>query len=99
MPALLCYLQSLQYWSRMVVCLDSDKLAKWCCLGVQGGLLSALLEEPIYIRSLTVALSSELSQRAMQAADAALHRAVAGEEAEPRAISLPSGLQARIVGH
>lgn len=34
----------------------SDKLARWGCLGLQGGLLSALLEEPLYLSSITVAL-------------------------------------------
>ncbi|XP_077580791.1 double-stranded RNA-specific editase B2-like isoform X3 [Stigmatopora nigra] len=35
----------------------TDKMAKWCAVGVQGALLSHLLE-PIYLRSLTVATSS-----------------------------------------
>lgn len=32
----------------------SDKFAKWCILGMQGALISNLLEEPIYFGSLTL---------------------------------------------
>ena len=32
----------------------SDKIMKWCTLGLQGGLLSNLLEEPIYLDSIVV---------------------------------------------
>ncbi|XP_077470616.1 double-stranded RNA-specific editase B2-like [Stigmatopora argus] len=39
----------------------TDKMAKWCAVGVQGALLSHLLE-PIYLRSLTVATSSHAAQ-------------------------------------
>lgn len=62
----------------MLCTLRSDKLAKWCLLGVQGALLSTLLEEPLYLESLTVALSPYEGTLA-QAAFAALQRAVAGE--------------------
>jgi tRNA-specific adenosine deaminase 1 len=57
--------------------LRSDKLAKWCLLGVQGALLSTLLEEPLYLQSLTVALPPSHDGLAPAAA-AALQRAVAG---------------------
>lgn len=47
-------------------------------MGVQGALLSSLLEEPLYISSITVALSHELVRTAVGPAKAALWRAVAG---------------------
>eukprot|EP00967_Tisochrysis_lutea_P066722 scaffold87036_cov17-Tisochrysis_lutea.AAC.1 len=37
----------------------SDKIARWCCLGVQGCLLSALIE-PLYLTSLVVSLPPDL---------------------------------------
>ncbi|KRT78638.1 hypothetical protein AMK59_6626 [Oryctes borbonicus] len=36
----------------------SDKIAKWCYLGIQGSLLSFLLVKPIYINSFTVAANT-----------------------------------------
>jgi hypothetical protein len=35
----------------------SDKLSRWCCLGVQGSLLSGLLSHPIYLSTLTLSVS------------------------------------------
>ena len=32
----------------------SDKIMKWCTLGIQGGLLSNLLESPIYLESIVI---------------------------------------------
>lgn len=31
----------------------SDKLAKWCMVGIQGALLASLIEQPIYLESIT----------------------------------------------
>jgi tRNA-specific adenosine deaminase 1 len=56
---------------------NSDKLARWCIMGVQGALLSLLLKEPLYMQSLTVALPAPAPGDAA-AARAALYRAVAG---------------------
>lgn len=33
----------------------SDKITKWCYLGIQGALMSILLEKPIYLSSFTIA--------------------------------------------
>lgn len=33
----------------------SDKIAKWCYLGVQGALMSILLDKPIYLSSFIIA--------------------------------------------
>ena len=64
---------------RWVLCTPrSDKLAKWCLLGVQGALLSTVLEEPLYLQTLTVAIPPSKGSLA-EAAAAALQRAVAGE--------------------
>ena len=42
----------------------SDKIMKWCTLGLQGGLLSNLLEKPIYLESIVVG-SSHFNKEAM----------------------------------
>lgn len=39
----------------------SDKLAKWCCMGLQGCLLSGLLQQPIYLSSLVVGMPPNVS--------------------------------------
>ncbi len=59
-----------------VVC--SDKLARWCMMGVQGALLSQLLEEPIRINSLTVTCIPPLAEQDTLHALSALERAVSG---------------------
>jgi len=45
----------------------SDKLCRWNCLGLQGSLLASLLEEPLYMSTLTVGrkLSSVTCRRAV----------------------------------
>ncbi|BDA47371.1 tRNA-specific adenosine deaminase 1 [Coccomyxa sp. Obi] len=55
----------------------SDKLARWTLLGLQGAMLSELLEEPLYMQSLTVALPN-CTQTSVEQARAALWRAVVG---------------------
>ena len=42
----------------------SDKIMKWCTLGLQGGLLSNVLEKPIYLESIVVG-SSPFNKKAM----------------------------------
>ncbi|RZC40089.1 prostaglandin F synthase-like [Asbolus verrucosus] len=46
----------------------SDKLAKWCHLGIQGALLSILLKEPIYLSSFTIAGGTPFDKEAMERA-------------------------------
>ncbi|CAH1366445.1 unnamed protein product [Tenebrio molitor] len=46
----------------------SDKLAKWCHLGVQGALLSIVLSKPIYLSSVTIAGGTPYNEVAMQRA-------------------------------
>lgn len=55
----------------------SDKLARWTLLGLQGAMLSELLEEPLYMQSLTVALPN-CTHTSVEQARAALWRAVVG---------------------
>jgi len=53
----------------------SDKIAKWCCLGVQGSLLTSLLCKPIYLDTITVGAGENLDT---QKCHEALHRALVG---------------------
>lgn len=46
----------------------SDKLAKWCHLGIQGALLMVLLESPIYLSSFTILDEPEFCQEALSRA-------------------------------
>lgn len=46
----------------------SDKLAKWNVLGIQGALLSHLLEEPLYFASITIGDSVTFNDEAMRRA-------------------------------
>ncbi|KAI4470529.1 trna-specific adenosine deaminase 1 [Holotrichia oblita] len=46
----------------------SDKIAKWCYLGIQGCLLSFLLTRPIYLKSFTVAGKTPFSKDALNGA-------------------------------
>lgn len=57
--------------------MHSDKLARWTLLGVQGAVLCELLEEPLYMQSLTVALL-DCTHTSVEQARAALWRAVVG---------------------
>ncbi|KAF4519373.1 hypothetical protein B566_EDAN008681 [Ephemera danica] len=43
----------------------SDKLAKWSVLGLQGALLTLLIDRPIYLTSITVASNCPYSEQAM----------------------------------
>ena len=58
--------------------LCSDKLARWCVMGIQGALLHQLLEEPIRIGSLTAACIPPLAEQDTSQACSALERAVSG---------------------
>ena len=66
----------------------SDKLARWCMLGLQGCLLSGLLEAPLALSTLAVSLCEEgaacdrVAREA--AAQRAIERAVSGRTAELR---------------
>ncbi|CAH1974634.1 unnamed protein product [Acanthoscelides obtectus] len=46
----------------------SDKLSKWCHLGVQGAFLSLLLEAPLYLSSFTIAGKTPFCIEALQRA-------------------------------
>ncbi|KAK5640403.1 hypothetical protein RI129_011214 [Pyrocoelia pectoralis] len=46
----------------------SDKLAKWCHVGVQGALLSLLLTQPIYFSSFTIAHGTPFNMESLQRA-------------------------------
>ena len=67
----------------------SDKIARWCILGVQGGLLQQYLEEPLHISSLTVACLSSLAQQDTTQALSALKRAISGVHASIQHCLLP----------
>lgn len=61
----------------------SDKLMRWNIVGIQGALLSRLLEEPIYMKSITVGGGCAFS-------DIALRRAIV-DRVLSKQISLPPG--------
>ncbi|KAL3284444.1 hypothetical protein HHI36_018603 [Cryptolaemus montrouzieri] len=46
----------------------TDKMTKWCHLGIQGAILSLLLKEPIYLVSLVVAKNSPYSEDSLKRA-------------------------------
>ena len=61
------------------VCVRSDKIARWCILGVQGALLHQFLEEGLHISSLTAACTSLPAKQHATQALSALKRAILGE--------------------
>ncbi|KAG1673953.1 hypothetical protein FOA52_015709 [Chlamydomonas sp. UWO 241] len=76
----------------------SDKVAKWAALGLQGRLLSPLLERPLPLASVTVAAPPSVAEAgpdAMAAAEAALSRALNGRTraARERCASPPTPSQ------
>ncbi|XP_044748218.1 tRNA-specific adenosine deaminase 1 [Coccinella septempunctata] len=46
----------------------SDKITKWCYLGLQGGLLSKFLEKPIYLSAFVVVGDTPFSKESLQRA-------------------------------
>lgn len=46
----------------------SDKLAKWCYLGVQGAILTLLLEAPVYINTFIMSKNSPYCEEAIHRA-------------------------------
>lgn len=62
-----------------ILFLCSDKLARWCVMGIQGALLHQLLEEPIRISSLTSTCIPPLAEQDTSQAWSALERAVSGK--------------------
>lgn len=64
-------------WFKLRNLMRSDKLARWTLLGVQGAMLSELLEEPLFMQSLTVALP-HCTHTSVEQARAAMWRAVVG---------------------
>lgn len=46
----------------------SDKIAKWCYLGIQGALLSMLLERPLYLSSFTISGQTQFCENALKRA-------------------------------
>lgn len=53
----------------------SDKIARWCCLGIQGSLLTSLLCKPIYLDTITIGGVEDMN---VHACHEALHRALVG---------------------
>lgn len=44
----------------------SDKITKWCYLGLQGALLSVFLKEPVYLSTLNVIGNTPFSEESLQ---------------------------------
>jgi Adenosine-deaminase (editase) domain len=51
----------------------SDKLARWACLGLQGALLAELLQAPLMLTSITVALPPSVQAAGAMNVVLALH--------------------------
>ena len=61
------------------MCACSDKMARWCILGVEGALLQQFLEEPLHIDTLTAACTTASAKQNMTQALSALKQAILGE--------------------
>ncbi|KAG2499427.1 hypothetical protein HYH03_002374 [Edaphochlamys debaryana] len=72
----------------------SDKLSRWCCLGLQGSLLSGILEAPLTLHSLAVGAPPGLEEAAgreaaLAAVEAAARRCLEERlQADPAAAAL-----------
>jgi hypothetical protein len=53
----------------------SDKIVKWCVIGLQGGLLSAMIDPPIFLSSIVASRDARIRGKSMAQQDA-LQRAI-----------------------
>ena len=70
----------------------SDKIMKWCTLGLQGGLLSSFLESPIYLTSIIIG-KCPFNKEAMERGVSLRHREYHVESASGYRHTLPSVYQ------